>query len=488
MNVNDPKLFNRLHSLAVRQLESTLSDAEFDELQVLLADSSAARRLYVQYHQETACLRWLCLENVAAQMVMPSEPRPSLTTHSPRPHRWVMAAITAAIACSILFVAVTSLMPSRSIFRDNATFDQTFERTEELSALGQQVATVTALDAARWEGKSNAQPLLSRCMIGQRWQLTSGRAELTFDAGALVTIFAPADFDIISPTSIRCRRGRVTALVDERGKGFTVETPQATVIDLGTQFGLDISEDGATQVVVFQGSVDLSPADGSEVRRMERGDGLLLTNSGEMERLVSVRRDSYLADGLRNGNGAPLIADVRDNIRENGSSKSYQIVHGGFSEDALSFVDRDHEWNGIEKEGLPEVLIDADYIMPFNDDKFIRELELNVELTRPAMLYVFLDNNMEVPDWVRREFEDTGFDIGLDGATTEWHPDNSLGIGSGESVDFTFSVWQRAITQPGSVQLGGLTPPKKKRSLGFNMYGIAAVELERVAKFAVPKP
>src|SRR5438477_11532680 len=100
----------------------------------------------------------------------------------------------------------------------------------------------------------------------------------------------------------------------------------------------------------------------------------------------------------------PVIGDVRDNIRKGDSIKSYQIVRGGLEEDVLAFVDRNHQWNGVDAKGMPPFLVGADYIMPFNDDKFVPNLELNVRLLRPATLYVFLDNNMVVPDWLRRHF------------------------------------------------------------------------------------
>ncbi len=253
------------------------------------------------------------------------------------------------------------------------------------------------------------------------------------------------------------------------------------MVDLGTQFGLSISDKGETEVVVFQGSIDLSyspRADAGDAsgRRMQQGDALLLKNSGEIERLVSVQRNSFMAGAKGVGSRLvePVIADVRDNIRKADSIKSYQIVRGGLEDDALAFVDRNHQWNGLEAKGLPPFLVGADYIMPFNDDKFVRGLELNVRLLRPATLYVFLDNNMAVPDWLRKDFTDTGLDIGLDCSKTKWHKDQSLGIGPGRSIDFPFSVWKREIKQAGTVRLGGLEPPEV-RSEGFNMYGIAAV-------------
>ena len=147
-----------------------------------------------------------------------------------------------------------------------------------------------------------------------------------------------------------------------------------------------------------------------------------------------------------------MIADVRDNIRNPKSPvKSYQIVHGGLEDDVLAFVDRFHQWNGFDSNGLPKFLAGADYIMPFNDDKFVGGLELKVRLLRPATLYVFLDNNMAVPDWLREGFTDTGIDIGLDCSKTEWHRDHSLGVGPGRSVDFRFSVWKREVKEPGTV-------------------------------------
>jgi hypothetical protein len=116
--------------------------------------------------------------------------------------------------------------------------------------------------------------------------------------------------------------------------------------------------------------------------------------------------------------------------------------------------------------------------MPFNDDKFVKGLELKVKLLRPATLYVFLDNNMAVPSWLKKEFTDTGLDIGLDCSKTEWHRDQSLGIGPGRSIDYRFSIWKRDVKKAGTVTLGGIEQAPAIRSQGFNMYGIAATAIQ----------
>jgi hypothetical protein len=488
MEAFDQKLFRRIHALCVGHLASSLTDAEHAELESMLRESAKARRLYVEYFQETACLRWHCLEDFAG-----SDGAVTAVEATATDRRWIrvrpMTVILALLACLLLAVGLANWLVQPNEPNPIVQVLPPARLPENFDApRAEAVATVTRLESANWLDAAEDGCLLARCCVGERWRLETGQAELTFDCGVMVTVFAPADFDITSATSIRCRLGRVTALVNERGKGFTVETPQGKVIDLGTQFGLDISENGETQVVVFKGRVDLAP-DSGEVRRMEQGDALLIKNSGEIQRLVDLRRDDYLGrpsqDRPSLGNAGrgrrdlPLIAAVSDNIRKGQSLKSYQIVPGGLRDDALCFVDRDHEWNGLDGRGVPDFLSGADYVMPFNDDKFIGDLELSVELSRPAMLYVFIDNNMPVPDWLRDEFEDTGADIGLDGATTIWHPDDSLGKGAGQSIDFRFSVWRRAIDKPGLVKLGGVMPPKV-RSLGFSMYGIAAVELQDI--------
>src|SRR5258705_12136520 len=113
--------------------------------------------------------------------------------------------------------------------------------------------------------------------------------------------------------------------------------------------------------------------------------------------------------------------------------------------------------------------------MPFSDDKFIRGLELKVRLLRPATLYVFLDNNMAVPSWLRNDFTDTGVDIGLDCAWTEWHKDHSLAVGPGRSIDFQFSIWKREVTRAGTVTLGGNQERPARRRHGVNTDRLAAV-------------
>ena len=53
---SDP-LYSKVHALAVGLFEGTLTRDEQHELETLILDNPAARRAYLEYVQESACLR-----------------------------------------------------------------------------------------------------------------------------------------------------------------------------------------------------------------------------------------------------------------------------------------------------------------------------------------------------------------------------------------------------------------------------------------------
>jgi hypothetical protein len=482
---------SKIHRLATAQLEGGLSDREQVELAELLRSGPEARRTYLAYMGDTVSLRWIYSGHYQRS------PEPTLSLEAARdtlaarpPRRFVKWAALAA-AAALAGVMLAGSYAAKSISRSHAGADRSAAsaRTAVEKPKPPIVATLSQASAVDWNDGVKRPPLLSRVSVGDKLTFGAGTVELTFDTGAKVRVFGPAAIEISSPMSILCLRGRVNALVGETGKGFTIDTPKARIVDLGTQFGVNISERGDTEVVVFQGSVDLTQTKGEDPlqrsgvqrsgiqrRRLYQGDALRVSDYDQAQRLVAVQRGDFFPSSAADPFGlrrAPLIEDVRDNIRAGESTKCYQIVRGGLREDAPSFVDRMHQWNGVDAAGLPSFLLGADYVMPFNDDKFISDLRVDLQIARPAVCYVFLDDNMPAPDWLREGFQDTGRKIGLDGAKTIWHKKNKLGAGPGASVDFVFSVWRREVTQPGVVSFGGVTPPDQKRSRGFNMYGIA---------------
>jgi hypothetical protein len=199
--------------------------------------------------------------------------------------------------------------------------------------------------------------------------------------------------------------------------------------------------------------------------------------NGSLDRVRSIPSDRFptpASDATQTSGTVPVIADVYDNT-EAKSRKFYHIVRSGLHEDVPAFVDRDHQWNGVDEAGLPAFLRGMEYVMPYNDDKFIEQLEVAVELNAPAVLYVFLSNDMLIPEWLTRDFVNTGFDIGLDEAASRNRPKRTTARGPGNSIDTVFSVWRREIPEATTVSLGAIAGQRRGR--GYNMYGIAAAPL-----------
>lgn len=133
------------------------------------------------------------------------------------------------------------------------------------------VACVTGLHDAAWEQPEDGteaaalRPYAS-LFAGQRFDLVRGLVEITFDGGATTLIEGPATFEVVSLTAGRLSTGRLTATLDKAvakaagaGSRFAIETPTATVTDLGTSFGVAVDAAGETSVRVFDGLVELLP-------------------------------------------------------------------------------------------------------------------------------------------------------------------------------------------------------------------------------------
>ena len=118
------------------------------------------------------------------------------------------------------------------------------------------VATlVTDVDAVLF---CDGQPCEATELQAGKYRLDRGLLHLQFDGGVMVYVEAPARFDAVSGKRVMLHGGRLSARVPPEGIGFTVETPEAEVVDFGTEFSVDV-EGGASEVHVFDGLVRVHP-------------------------------------------------------------------------------------------------------------------------------------------------------------------------------------------------------------------------------------
>ena len=112
----------------------------------------------------------------------------------------------------------------------------------------QPAAVLGAVNECRWK---SLLPESGISVEGKRLELVSGVAEFLFGPGTRVAVEGPARFEVLSPSRIWLERGKLIAAVPKAAAGFTVSTQFADVIDLGTEFGVEVDTAGKTDVHVL---------------------------------------------------------------------------------------------------------------------------------------------------------------------------------------------------------------------------------------------
>lgn len=143
----------------------------------------------------------------------------------------------------------------------------------------QAVATVARLETVTW---GDGAPIQTGKGItkGHRLRFASGLVELQVGARGRMVVEGPADLEFTAPDRSVLRRGRVVMRVTPAGHGYRMETPQGAVVDLGTEFGVAVGDDGKVETHVLEGEVEAYPNGGGMVL-LKRDDALSFSNGGE---------------------------------------------------------------------------------------------------------------------------------------------------------------------------------------------------------------
>ncbi len=149
------------------------------------------------------------------------------------------------------------------------------------------VAQLTEAQACQWDAASQDLPVGSLLHAGQQLKLTSGRALLTFASGAQMVIAGPTTVELASASKVDLRQGRVGAQVPTHAIGFTVATPSADFVDLGTEFSLTLDATNGCELQVFDGLVELRLFD----REHRVVDERLQISEGSAVRFDAARHD-----------------------------------------------------------------------------------------------------------------------------------------------------------------------------------------------------
>ena len=132
-------------------------------------------------------------------------------------------------------------------------------------------AVVIQLAGVEWEPGDRMRPSEGDLLAAGRLVLRSGRMTLGLLSGVTLTLEGPADLELLSIDRVHCRRGKLRTRVPRGAEGFIVSTPGSAVVDLGTEFGLNVAVDGKAHLMVFKGEAEAAVlnAAGAPVRSQQ---------------------------------------------------------------------------------------------------------------------------------------------------------------------------------------------------------------------------
>ena len=79
--------------------------------------------------------------------------------------------------------------------------------------------------------------------------------------------------------------GKLRANVPKVAQGFSIDTPKGKVVDLGTEFGLNVEEDGVTEIYVYVGKVLFEGKDRDAelaFEELEAGEAVFVDKKGNL--------------------------------------------------------------------------------------------------------------------------------------------------------------------------------------------------------------
>jgi ferric-dicitrate binding protein FerR (iron transport regulator) len=230
-----------------RALDGLLSPEELETFKTDVVRDAGLRAAYVDQ-------LWLHSALRAERETLIDLLQPTPVPEQKIVRRWPMAAWAAVIAACITLAASVMF----------------FGKT---AALRRPVATLVQAENCKWAGSDLPTAVDSKLSPGTL-ALAEGIATLQFKNGAKITIEAPTKLQILNAMHCRLIEGSLTAEVPEPAHGFTIDTPDLKVVDLGTRFGLTTGSAGNSQVHVFQGEVEVGGVVSGERKRLTEGKGL----------------------------------------------------------------------------------------------------------------------------------------------------------------------------------------------------------------------
>ena len=162
--------------------------------------------------------------------------------------------------------------------------------------LSEEVATVVDQFEVEWNVSSVKLKTKERILTNQApYKIEKGIVKFTYDEGVDIIVEGPAEFTV-KKRGVDLAYGRLYSYVSEIGHGFTVDTPNNRFVDLGTEFGVQVSKFGNSELHVMTGKVQLfagGSKEGKKTKLVSEKEAILYDSSTGMLKPIEYRAEDF---------------------------------------------------------------------------------------------------------------------------------------------------------------------------------------------------
>lgn len=242
----------KIQELIFQAIDSTISKEDFETLQDAMEKDPEVRSQY---------LGAMNLSEVLSEIAKDNQDHPtSLVTgdSSIRKHLFKFT-ILASSLLAILVIAVGGI--AYSLGRDSVTIEPQpivenvkKKKPRKETTISGYAMLRRSVDIQWTEGQTPHKD--GDVLTAGILQFEKGLAEIDFFCGATLVVEGPAKMNLESDWSVQLLQGRLRANVPPAARGFIVKAADSEIIDLGTEFALEVNDNKA-RVKVIDGEVKL---------------------------------------------------------------------------------------------------------------------------------------------------------------------------------------------------------------------------------------
>lgn len=275
----------RFMELVSAWLDGSLSETESAELQATLEDSADRRSEFVDVCGLDADLRLMSdVQYQHETQASMRNDRPVVNSLAIRACKWVLVAATAAV---LLFAIGYGIGRDRNsdAKQQLATSEPALTPQDETVQSG--CAVLSRVVDAKFAGETQYEE--GDSLQPGQFKLLSGAVQIDFFSGATMLIDDAADVNLISSWEAECAHGKVTMRVPPPAIGFRLNLPEMKVVDLGTEFAVQV-DGGDSSLHVFEGEVE-AHVPGAQMQVIREGNSLKKSTDSSVVAGVSTPAD-----------------------------------------------------------------------------------------------------------------------------------------------------------------------------------------------------